>query len=87
MNVADQEKLEARTRWLSWPHLVLALLAIVMLAQMWTSVSRLSITSDEADHLHSGYRYLQCRDFGWNPEHPPLVKMLAALPAEWRVTS
>lgn len=80
MNVAHEEKLEARTRWLSWPYLVLALLAIAMLAQMWPSVSRLSITSDEADHLHSGYRYLQCRDFGWNPEHPPLVKMLAALP-------
>ena len=51
-----------------------------MFTQMWVTVRRLSVTSDEADHLHAGYRYLQCRDFGWNPEHPPLVKMVAALP-------
>ena len=58
----------------------LAALAVLMLAQMWTSDLRLSVTSDEIDHLHAGYRYLTCRDFGWNPEHPPLVKMVAALP-------
>lgn len=51
-----------------------------MIAQLWSSVARLSITSDEVDHLHAGYRYLQCNDFGWNPEHPPLVKIIAALP-------
>lgn len=28
----------------------------------------------------AGYRYLQCGDFGINTEHPPLVKMVAALP-------
>ena len=57
-----------------------AALAIIMLAQLWSSVVQLSITSDEIDHLHAGYRYLQCNDFGWNPEHPPLVKMIAAAP-------
>jgi len=62
------------------PYVVLTALALVMLAQLWTSVRRLSITSDEAHHLHSGYRYLQCRDFGWNLEHPPLANMVAALP-------
>ncbi|MGC2324477.1 MAG: glycosyltransferase family 39 protein [Terriglobales bacterium] len=51
-----------------------------MAAQMWTSIRQLSVTSDEIDHLHAGYRYLQCNDFGWNPEHPPLAKMVAALP-------
>jgi len=64
----------------SWQWAVLAALVFGMLGQMWVSVGRLSITSDEADHLHSGYRYLQCRDFGWNPEHPPLAKILAAVP-------
>jgi hypothetical protein len=72
--------MNVRIRRTRWPHLLLAVLAVIMLAQMWASVRRLSVTSDEADHLHSGYRYLQCRDFGWNPEHPPLVKILAALP-------
>jgi 4-amino-4-deoxy-L-arabinose transferase-like glycosyltransferase len=59
---------------------VLAALAVVMIAQLWSSIRQLSITSDEVDHLHAAFRYLQCNDFGWNPEHPPLVKIVAALP-------
>jgi Dolichyl-phosphate-mannose-protein mannosyltransferase len=58
----------------------LALLVVLMTTQMWTSIRQLSVTSDEIDHVHAGYRYLQCADFGWNPEHPPLVKLAAALP-------
>ena len=68
----------ARRSYPEW--LVLAALVIVMATQLWTSVRQLSITSDEIDHLHAAYRYLQCNDFGWNPEHPPLVKIVAALP-------
>ncbi len=54
-----------------------------MLAQLWSSVVQLSITSDEVDHLHAAYRYWQCNDFGWNPEHPPLVKIVAGLPLQF----
>ncbi|HTV66841.1 MAG TPA: glycosyltransferase family 39 protein, partial [Bryocella sp.] len=50
--------------------------------QLWSSVVQLSITSDEIDHLHAAYRYWQCNDFGWNPEHPPLVKIVAGLPLQ-----
>ncbi|MGZ4813330.1 MAG: ArnT family glycosyltransferase [Terriglobales bacterium] len=64
----------------AWEWLILAALGLVLLAQLWTSVGRLSITWDEADHLHAGYRYLTCGDFGWNPEHPPLAKMVDAIP-------
>ena len=64
--------------WREWG--ILAVLAVAMIAQLWTSVVQLSITSDEIDHVHAAYRYLQCNDFGWNPEHPPLVKIVAALP-------
>jgi hypothetical protein len=60
--------------------LVPAALAIVMLLQLLVSVRQLSQTSDEANHLHAGYRYWQCRDFGYNVEHPPLAKLVAALP-------
>src|SRR5581483_4067783 len=60
--------------------LTLAALIVIMITQLWTSVVQLSITSDEIDHLHAAYRYWQCNDFGWNPEHPPLVKIIAALP-------
>lgn len=62
---------------------ILVTLIVVMLAQLWTSVVQLSVTSDEIDHLHAAYRYWQCNDFGWNPEHPPLVKIVAGLPLQF----
>src|SRR5437870_7767171 len=39
-----------------------------------------SPTSDETAHLAAGYSYLVTHDYRLNPEHPPLVKMFAALP-------
>jgi tetratricopeptide (TPR) repeat protein len=42
-----------------------------------------SPTVDEPSHLLSGYSALKWRDFRTNPEHPPLAKMLAALPLLW----
>ena len=39
-----------------------------------------SPTSDETAHLVAGYSYLVTHDYRLNPEHPPLVKMIAALP-------
>ena len=38
-----------------------------------------TITWDEPDHIYSGYMSWR-GDFGLNPEHPPLVKFVAALP-------
>jgi Dolichyl-phosphate-mannose-protein mannosyltransferase len=59
---------------------VLCGLALVLGVQLVAAVRQWSITSDEINHLHAGYRYLTCGDFGWNPEHPPLLKLVAALP-------
>lgn len=39
-----------------------------------------SPTADESFHLVAGYSYIRWGDFRINPEHPPLVKVLAALP-------
>lgn len=39
-----------------------------------------SQTTDEAIHLYSGVTYLQKKDFRLDPEHPPLIKEIAALP-------
>jgi hypothetical protein len=39
-----------------------------------------SCSSDEVIHLPAGYTYLLKRDFRLNPEHPPLLKALCALP-------
>jgi tetratricopeptide (TPR) repeat protein len=57
-----------------------AALLIVLFVQLATSTHRNSLTWDEDDHIFSGYMSLKHGDFGLNPEHPPLVKMLAALP-------
>src|SRR5216117_277142 len=48
--------------------------------QALLAVPRLSATSDEPLHLAAGYSYWQTRDFRMNPEHPPLAKLVAALP-------
>src|SRR5882762_6965048 len=58
---------------------VIGLLAALVL-QLTLSISRESPTWDEGDHIFAGYRSLTHKDFGLNPEHPPVVKMLAAAP-------
>jgi tetratricopeptide (TPR) repeat protein len=45
-----------------------------------TSFLQKSPTVDEPMHLFAGYSYLKWGDFRANPEHPPLAKVLAALP-------
>lgn len=45
---------------------------------------RASVTVDEPPHILAGYRHLQCGDYGVNPEHPPMAKMLAAAPLQFR---
>ncbi|HTY84854.1 MAG TPA: glycosyltransferase family 39 protein [Silvibacterium sp.] len=39
-----------------------------------------SLTFDEADHIFSGYMMWHSGEYGLNPEHPPLVKLVATLP-------
>jgi hypothetical protein len=46
-----------------------------------TGVCRNSFTWDEDDHIYSGYMSWKHGDFGLNPEHPPLVKLIAAAAA------
>ena len=48
--------------------------------QLWFHAVRASATDDESPHILAGYRYWQCGDFGINPEHPPLLKLLATIP-------
>jgi len=37
-------------------------------------------TWDEGIHVSAGYAYLTRGDYSWNMEHPPLVKLMSALP-------
>ena len=58
---------------------VLALLA-VMAANLLAVIKRKTITSDELVHIPAGYYHLVAATYTLNNEHPPLVKMWAALP-------
>ena len=57
-----------------------ALLLLVFAIEITLSIRQQSLTWDEGDHLFAGYMSWKTQDFGINPEHPPLVKALAALP-------
>jgi len=58
----------------------LVVLVGVLAAELAISAGRMSQTFDEAAHVFAGCRYWKNFDFGINPEHPPLVKLLAAMP-------
>jgi hypothetical protein len=57
-----------------------AALLVCMWVQLAWSVHGESISWDEGDHLFAAYMTATRGDFGLNPEHPPLVKLVAALP-------
>jgi 4-amino-4-deoxy-L-arabinose transferase-like glycosyltransferase len=59
--------------------IVLALIGLQAL-QVAFVIHRESLTFDEDNHMFAGYMMEHTGDYGLNPEHPPLVKMLAALP-------
>ncbi|MBI4059468.1 glycosyltransferase family 39 protein [Candidatus Giovannonibacteria bacterium] len=60
------------------------LIAIIILGMMFliliTSSLNDSATFDEVAHLGAGYTYLKYADSRLNPEHPPLIKDIAAFP-------
>jgi hypothetical protein len=59
--------------------LLLAVLATVQIASMRLE----SETMDESYHLAAGYSYLLTGDYRLSPEHPPLGRILCALPLLW----
>jgi len=56
------------------------LLMAVQVVQVVIVLHGESLTFDEEDHMYAGYRMWKNSDYGLNPEHPPLVKLLATLP-------
>jgi hypothetical protein len=61
-------------------ELLCALLLLAMAANLFAQISRKSLTNDEMIHIPAGYYHLVAGYFQLNNEHPPLVKMWAALP-------
>src|SRR5579862_275235 len=58
----------------------IALLLAVLVLQLWVHATRTTATWDEPVHILSGYHSWRCGDFTDNPEHPPLLKLLATVP-------
>jgi len=60
------------------------IIAVILLGIMFlTAVFSMkddSLTFDELAHISAGYSYLAKQDYRLNPEHPPLVKDIPALP-------
>jgi len=53
-------------------------LLVLAASEIFLSNRQESQVWDEADHLYAGYEYWKHADFGRNPEHPPLAKLVAA---------
>lgn len=63
--------------------LVSVLLLLFFAGQLWYHAVSTSSTVDEPNHILAGHRHW-CGDFGANPEHPPLLKLLATAPLNFR---
>jgi hypothetical protein len=69
--------------WLTRGPLHVAAIVAILAASASLAVTSLltdSITFDETGHLAAGASYLHTSDFRLSPEHPPLVRIWAALP-------
>jgi tetratricopeptide (TPR) repeat protein len=59
---------------------VVAIFLSIIFIQLLLMADRNSATWDEPDHIYAAYLQSTQGDYGVNPEHPPLIKFLGALP-------
>lgn len=64
-----------------WPRVAVALLLLIHAALAIDTLRQKSVTVDEVGHLPAGISYWQKGTFELYHHNPPLVKLLAALPA------
>lgn len=82
VTVQPRRTLAQALRWV-WTRRAESLCAALLLGmclQMFGVIARKNITNDEIVHIPAGYYHLVNGEFQLNNEHPPLVKMWAALP-------
>jgi 4-amino-4-deoxy-L-arabinose transferase-like glycosyltransferase len=60
--------------------LAVVVLLVIQATLALVMVHRESLTFDEDDHMFAGYMMWKAGDYGLNPEHPPLAKLLATVP-------
>ena len=64
----------------SLPNLLVFLFVVIAALFMLNAAWEDSAIFDETAHIVAGYTYVKHLDYRFNPEHPPLVKILAGLP-------
>jgi 4-amino-4-deoxy-L-arabinose transferase-like glycosyltransferase len=62
------------------PKTILTLILAIAAGLMFYSSYQESAIMDELAHIPAGYSYVSELDYRLNPEHPPLVKTLSAIP-------
>src|SRR5580704_9539506 len=65
---------------LRWNNYIAAAMLLLMFGLGLGSMLGNSAIVDELAHIPAGYSYLKYGDYRLNPEHPPLIKDIAALP-------
>lgn len=60
--------------------LTATLLLLIMAVEIAFATRQQSPSWDEGDHIFSGYMNWKAGEYDLNPEHPPLVKLIATLP-------
>lgn len=67
---------QSRAAWLAG----LALLVGLQAARLYTQASLETQTVDEGIHLSSGYTFLKTGEYSLDKEHPPLARLMCAVP-------
>jgi len=62
------------------PWILLTAIALSAFVLMFNASHQESAIMDELAHIPAGYSYIRYLDYRLNPEHPPLVKAIAAIP-------
>ena len=63
-----------------WAILAAVALVLIMITEVALSTLQESPSWDEGDHIYAGYMNWKHGEYDLNPEHPPLVKLIATLP-------
>src|SRR3989338_10650750 len=63
-----------------YTNILVGVLLFLVFLQPFLAMKNFSPAFDENSHLPSGYSDLKTGEIKLNPQHPPLIKILAALP-------
>jgi hypothetical protein len=77
---APESSRSSRPPWRFRTEVALAVFAILFIAESVFSYRQKSATWDEPIHVADGYFSLFKGDYRFDPEHPPFLRMFAALP-------